>query len=127
MKAMSNNERNDGGKKVAKNEEQLPGLEELLRRQEETRQRYEEHFGPPVELPDLDEATRQKIMDLFGPLNPEGPTPQEVMDEYFNKPIQEEPLTDDELDRDLAGGRYKIPITLREYPALRSLMGRRRP
>ena len=105
--------------------ESLTNLENILANQEATRKSYLQRFGPPVVLPELSEATKQKIAELFGELDPLPKSSEQTMTEYFSRPIHEELLTDEDLDKDLADGHYNVPITLRAYPWLKTLVGRR--
>lgn len=73
-------------------EEESSDLEKLLAAEERTRQDYLNRFGPPIVLPELDEtdpriiAFRQKMADLFGPMDPDPPTSEETMRAYFSRP-----------------------------------------
>lgn len=67
-------------------------------------------------------AYRAKMDELFGPMDPDPPTLQEIADEYFSREPVKKTIPEEMLDIDLARGRYTIPITLRAYPALAALI-----
>ena len=80
------------GKKTEIPRETLENIKKLTDAAEQAKQERIKRFGPPIELPDLDEADpkiiafRKEMADLFGPMDPDPPTAEETMNEYFNRP-----------------------------------------